>query len=147
MAGLTKSTCFTLVSGKGADGGNFISSLATARGKRPIQVVVLSAAIGRLEDMRAFLFGKDVEADLLEFPATRPLDGSIRVRPTVRTAAMLLEGLMKKRRSGSCWCLQILEIGIDIGDIDAVVLFGASRWWRLCCSASGEDAAGRKRRT
>lgn len=46
--------------------------------------------------MRAFLFGKNVEADLLKFPAVWPLDGSIRVRATAREAAMILEGLMKK---------------------------------------------------
>lgn len=88
-----KSACFTIVSG--ADGGNFVSSLATV-GKRPVQSVALSVIIGRLEDMCAFLFRKNVEADLLKFPSAWPLDVSIRVRSTAREAAMILEGLMKK---------------------------------------------------
>ena len=145
--------------------------------KNPIQVAALSATVSRLEDIRTFLFGEDVDADLLSFPAARHIDGDTRTCHSVKEAALLLERLMKSQRRkllvfansrsdvealtavfksrpglegtvtphhsslsaevrqdvedwfGSaaravCVSTSTLEMGIDIGDIDAVILYG-----------------------
>ncbi len=142
-----------------------------------IQIVALSATISCPEDIRAFLFGEGVKADLLQSPATRRIDGDIRTCDSAKKAAQLLEclmqapnrkllvfvnsrneaesltaalqsrpGLVKAVRThhsslsnemreevehwfGSaaravCVSTSTLEMGIDIGDIDAVVLYG-----------------------
>ncbi len=145
--------------------------------KNPIQVAALSATVSRSEDIRTFLFGSDVDADMLRFPAARRIDGDTRICHSVKEAALLLERLMKSQRrkllvfansrnevealtaafksrpglggtvaphhsslSGEvrqdienwfattvravCVSTSTLEMGIDIGDIDAVILYG-----------------------
>ena len=55
-----------------------VDSFDEAAGKKLIQAVALLATIGRLDNMQTFLFGKDVESNLLKFPTTLPLDDVIR---------------------------------------------------------------------
>ena len=145
--------------------------------KDTIQVAALSATVSRLEDIRTFLFGEGVEADMLRFPTARHIDGDIRICRSAKGAAVMLERLMKPQRrkllvfansrsevetltaafksrpglkgivaphhsslSGEvrqdvenwfattaravCVSTSTLEMGIDIGDIDAVILYG-----------------------
>lgn len=145
--------------------------------KNPIQIAALSATVSRLEDIRTFLFGEGIDADMLRFPATRRIDGDTRICHSVKESALLLERLMKSQRRkllvfansrsevevltaafksrpglegtvaphhsslssemrqdvenwfataarAVCVSTSTLEMGIDIGDIDAVILYG-----------------------
>lgn len=142
-----------------------------------LQFAAISATVGNLGDVRRFLLGDDVEADLLPFSGTRVLDGDVRVLGSLAEVRELVERLMKPNRrkllifansrreteelagelktslalaklvvthhsslspdaregveqwfatanKGVCVSTSTLEMGIDIGDIDAVLLFG-----------------------
>ncbi len=143
----------------------------------PLQVAALSATVGQLDDIRTFIMGEEGEADTLDFPATRTIDGAIRPAPSEKHVAHLIERLMQaprrklllfvnSRREAEdlaaemkaipaladlvathhsslstdsretienwfgaaeravCISTSTLEMGIDIGDIDAVLLYG-----------------------
>jgi ATP-dependent Lhr-like helicase len=142
-----------------------------------IQWAALSATIGRLSDVREFLFGPSQEAVVLGFPAHREIDAHIRRianetefrdlvvrltegRPTKllifansRRECERLAGVLHEHESlrhsifahysslspevrvdterkfsasntAICIATSTLELGIDIGDIDAVLLWG-----------------------
>lgn len=144
---------------------------------RPIQWAALSATIGKLEDVRSFLFGPEEPARLLTFAVTRPIDAEIRILAGPQAARDLIVRLMQlprckllafantrrdcercgeslvdvvelkgavythysslsaaereetERRFAQapraiCAATSTLEMGIDIGDIDAVLLCG-----------------------
>ena len=61
-----------------------VDSFDEAAGKKLIQAVALLATIGRLDNMQTFLFGKNVESDLLEFSTTLPLNDVIRSQGSVQ---------------------------------------------------------------
>ncbi len=140
------------------------------------QRVALSATVGRLPDIRDFLFGRDEQAEFFQFPAQRTIDAQIRnisddnsflrlirlltqrpvkllifanarkecerlagflrqdkqlkaevfvhyssLSPNVRVEA---EQNFSKSNTAICIATSTLELGIDIGDIDAVLLWG-----------------------
>lgn len=141
----------------------------------PLQWAALSATVGRLGDVRDFLFGPDETADLLAFPTQRPIDayvtrminasdlpalvGRLATQRPVKllifaNSRRLCEQLVGILRGSSiklpvfahysslapevrqqteaqfasapgavCIATSTLELGIDIGDIDAVLLW------------------------
>jgi len=142
-----------------------------------LQWAALSATVGRLSDVRDFLFGTAESATFLEFPAHRNIDAIVRAcasepdflrliqriiggKPTkllvfanARKECERLAGVLHQdqelcpfvfahysslspevrvdterrfsaSRCGVCIATSTLELGIDIGDIDAVLLWG-----------------------
>ena len=143
----------------------------------PFQTVMLSATIGCLTDVTAFVLGSTAEAEHLSFPSDRIIDAQIRHIAHVaeflalvhkllgKTATKLLVFANSRRecerlagvlahdasiapalcthysslsaelrqeteqrfassRTAICIATSTLELGIDIGDIDAVILWG-----------------------
>lgn len=141
-----------------------------------LQWAALSATVGRLQDIRDFLFTAEEEASLLQFPAQRPIDALIRHIPSEmdffnlvqkitqnnsvkllifansRRECERLAGILHKdgrlrdsvlahysslspemrvetekkfaaTELAVCIATSTLELGIDIGDIDAVLLW------------------------
>ncbi len=140
------------------------------------QWAALSATIGRLADVRDFLFGPEEQAVFLQFPSYRPIDAQIR---GIESEASL-RGLIRRMNAGHrtklllfanarrecerlasrlqgergdlpvfthysslstevrvetvqafaaapsaiCLATSTLELGIDIGDVDAILLWG-----------------------
>lgn len=148
-----------------------------ARTGHTMQWAALSATVGRLPDIRDFLFGTEEDAVFLQFPAHRQIDAQVRHIPNETAFLSLIRRLTEARRvkllifansrrecerlagvldqdkklhpvifahysslshemreeterrfaaSGTAVCIatSTLELGIDIGDIDAVVLWG-----------------------
>jgi ATP-dependent Lhr-like helicase len=142
-----------------------------------LQWAALSATVGRLSDVRDFLFGNAEPATFLEFPAHRSIDAQVRYCPDESTFLSLIRKLTSGRptkllvfanarkecerlagvlshdrelrpnvvahysslspevrveteeqfasaRTAVCVATSTLELGIDIGDIDAVILWG-----------------------
>ncbi len=141
-----------------------------------IQFAAISATVGRLDDIRSFLFGNLENFSCLSFRASRTIDGTIRIITKVEELGATLAKLMQTPRkllvftnsrreaedvsaclkkystltnfvvthhsslspesreatesffsaasSAICVATSTLEMGIDIGDIDAVVLYG-----------------------
>jgi ATP-dependent Lhr-like helicase len=142
----------------------------------PLQFAAISATVGNLDDLHAFLFGNFNEFTKLEFPAHRTIDGWIGSIESIQELSKKLSSLMSTPRkflvfansrreaeeitaslkrddrladrvvthhsslspesreanerffgtaqSAVCVSTSTLEMGIDIGDIDAVVLYG-----------------------
>lgn len=144
--------------------------------RQEMQWAALSATVGRLSDVRDFLFGSAENAEFLEFPAHRLIDAHVRhiadeasflnfirrliqgsptkllifvnsrrecerlagvlqyeerLRPVVFTHYSSLspevrvetEQKFLASRTAICIATSTLELGIDIGDIDAVILW------------------------
>jgi ATP-dependent Lhr-like helicase len=145
--------------------------------ERDLQWAALSATVGRLQDVRDFLFGSTENATFLEFPAHRAIDAHVRditdetsflkliCRLTEKSSTKLLIFANSRReceklvailqqeerlrpfvfthysslssevrleteqkflaaKTAICVATSTLELGIDIGDIDAVILWG-----------------------
>jgi len=143
---------------------------------RKVQWAALSATIGRLEDVRAFIVGSTQEAICLHQPTARPIDAHVQhvpheaaflklvqkltaarpvkllvfanarrecerlagilhrdphLRPAVFTHYSSLSPDVRREteqkfaagRTAICIATSTLELGIDIGDIDAVILW------------------------
>jgi ATP-dependent Lhr-like helicase len=144
----------------------------------PVQWAALSATIGRLSDVRDFLFGATAECTFVEGQSKRAIDAFVRPVASIQTFnsvvdRMLGDGTAKllvfansrrqceelasslqthprlrssvfahysslspgvrleterafaESRTAVCLATSTLELGIDIGDIDAVLLWGA----------------------
>jgi len=142
-----------------------------------LQWAALSATVGRLSDVRDFLFGSAASAKFLQFPAHRSIDAHVRhiadEASFLKLICKLIEGRQTKlliftnsrrecerlagilqpekslnslifthysslspevrgeteqkftaARTAICIATSTLELGIDIGDIDAVILWG-----------------------
>ncbi|MBN2549318.1 MAG: DEAD/DEAH box helicase [Anaerolineales bacterium] len=142
-----------------------------------LQWTALSATIGRLSDIRDFLFGSNEDAIFLEYPSTRPIDAQVRCITLENDISNIINRLISrgptkllvfansrrecerlisiisrneklqncvfahysslspeirlrteqkfaKLKTAICISTSTLELGIDIGDIDAVILWG-----------------------
>ena len=144
---------------------------------KELQWAALSATVGRLSDVRDFLFGSAASAELLQFPAHRSINAHVQhiadEASFLKLICKLIEGRQTKlliftnsrrecerlagilqpeksfnslifthysslspevrgeterkftaARTAICIATSTLELGIDIGDIDAVILWG-----------------------
>ncbi|BAZ03072.1 DEAD/DEAH box RNA helicase (plasmid) [Tolypothrix tenuis PCC 7101] len=142
-----------------------------------LQLAALSATVGRLQDVRDFLFGSEKSADFLEFPSHRLIDAYVQhivdetsflqlIRKLIKGSSTKLLIFVNSRRecerlasllkyeerlcpfifthysslssevrieteqqflaarTAICITTSTLELGIDIGNIDAVILWG-----------------------
>ncbi|MEO0971069.1 MAG: DEAD/DEAH box helicase, partial [Cyanobacteria bacterium J06639_18] len=145
--------------------------------ERDLQWAALSATVGRLQDVRDFLFGRAESANFLKFPAHRRIDAHVRYiaheQSFLKVIDQLTKGIPTKllifansrrecerlvsvlqqekqlcpfvfmhysslssevrieteqkflsAKTAICVTTSTLELGVDIGDIDAVILWG-----------------------